>query len=429
MTAQGMDTREQILHALLAADGTYISGEEISDRLGITRAAVWKHMRQLQEEGWPMTSVTRKGYRMLPDELFPYTAAGIQYALGKMSHTALSSTQVTESVSWKVVMHDRIGSSSSTLKELAAEGAAEGLVVIAKEQTAGRGRLGRTWASGSYQGIWMSLLLRPHLAPTQVQSLTIAISVAVMDALLETLTQVLVETLGTDNQKERQVLEQKLKKHMGIKWPNDILWKGRKICGILTELAAEPGHVSFVVIGIGLNVNQLESDFPEEVQNIASSCRMVFETLLADIASESWPFGEVFSPDRMVRKSREYTASGAHNTEPGHGIRSGEYTVICEAVAPAVRPLKICMNTLAACLLLHISDVYGTFEQNGMTELLDKWKEYSITLGQKIRVIAQSKEWDAEVLDICEDGRLLVKNEKGQVIELLSGEISIRNLS
>ena len=200
MMLSSMILQEKILKILASSPERYISGEWISKELGMTRAALWKHMQILSKLGWKIESSTKSGYRLQKQQQ-PFSNAGIKMFL--------------KDTLFKNHIHfvESCDSTNTRLKQLAAEGAEEGTVVIALEQTGGRGRMGRTWASAKDSGIWMSILLRPDLHPMDVQVLTLAASVAVIET-----------------------LQPHLSEKPGIKWPNDILVDGRKICGILTEI-------------------------------------------------------------------------------------------------------------------------------------------------------------------------------------------------
>lgn len=375
------DIRERILSRLSDEPGHYFSGEAISHEMGMTRAAVWKHMHFLKQSGWPLDCVTRKGYRIPFDRVLPFSAAGIRIAMGKDgtgrfigNHFKMKDDGTDEnamngkSIIWKITVLGQTDSTNSRLKELAATGAPEGTALFAEEQLGGRGRLGRSWSSQRGMGIWMSILLRPDMAPGQVQSITLAVSVAVV----ETLRAVILEIFGGADPSRAECLAGSI----GIKWPNDILWGGKKICGILTELAAEPEKLSHVVIGIGINVFQTEDDFPPELRSIAASLGMM---LSAGMVS---------------------------------GIRETEYL-----------PDR---NRVAGLLLRNLSDVIGEYRRQGMPDILKRWRSASVTLGRDIRVMDPVNPWFAHAVDVCEDGRLLVERPDGTKTYLLSGEISIR---
>lgn len=229
------DLSNELLSILQKASGNYVSGEYLSQCLGITRAAVWKRMAALKKEGFVIEATTRKGYR-LSEIHQPYGRLSIQQGLA------------TRSLGRELIFLETVDSTNNYLKQLASEGAPEGTVVIADEQRAGRGRLGRSFLSSPGKGIWMSVLLRPELHPSEVHSLTLAASVAVA-----------------------RVLEPLNIPGYGIKWPNDIIIGNKKVCGILTELSAEMDRVAWVIVGIGLNVNHRADDFPDELKEIATS--------------------------------------------------------------------------------------------------------------------------------------------------------------
>lgn len=228
-------TKEEILCLLRAADGP-ISGEQMSRSLGISRAAVWKAIGQLRAEGYEIAAATNRGYRLLagPDKL---SLAQITARLG--GHP------------WQqhIVLLDQVDSTNNYAKTLAAGGAPEGTCVIAERQTAGRGRRGRGFVSDG-GGLYFSCILRPQAAPQQLLHLTAMVAVAVADAI--------ERTCGAQAQ---------------IKWPNDPVLDGRKVCGILTELSlvAELNETEYAVIGIGINCNQ--PSFPPDLSQIATSLR------------------------------------------------------------------------------------------------------------------------------------------------------------
>lgn len=377
MTDAASDIRERILSRLSDEPGRFFSGEAISHEMGMTRAAVWKHMHFLKLSGWPLDCVTRKGYRIPFDRVLPFSVAGIRIAMGKDGTGGFNGNQFKmknddtdedatngKSIVWKITVLGQTDSTSSRLKELAAAGAPEGTALFAEEQLGGRGRLGRSWSSQRGMGIWMSILLRPDMAPGQVQSITLAVSVAVV----ETLRAVILEIFGGADPSHAECLARSI----GIKWPNDILWEGKKICGILTELAAEPDRLSHVVIGIGINVFQTEDDFPPDLRSIASSLRMMLSA----------------------------------------GIQETEYL-----------PDR---NRVAGLLLRNLSVVIGEYRRHGMPDILKRWRSASVTLGRDIRVMDPVKPWYAHAVDVGEDGRLLVERPDGTRTYLLSGEISIR---
>jgi BirA family biotin operon repressor/biotin-[acetyl-CoA-carboxylase] ligase len=234
MTPESNSSEELVLSFLAEAADDYVSGEAISDKLGLTRAAVWKHVEALRSHGYRIDAVPARGYRLIevPDKLTPLELRPL-----------LNTHDVGQVLHW----YEEIGSTNDRARELAEEGAEHGEVVIAEAQTAGRGRRGRLWASPAWKNLYFSVILRPDLPPARAPELTLVASVALCDALRQAGVQA------------------------GIKWPNDLLASERKIAGILTELAAEADRVHWVVIGAGINVNAREEDFPEELRGEATS--------------------------------------------------------------------------------------------------------------------------------------------------------------
>ncbi len=219
--------QERIIQFLKEAD-SYISGEDMSAQLKISRAAVWKYIDQLRHDGYEITAVPHLGYKLesTPDKLIPHE---IQFGLK------------TKVLGGHVVSFDTVTSTMDEAFRLGMDGAPEGTVVCAEAQSKGRGRLGRNWMSPKGKGIYCSIILRPKFAPAQMAQLTLMTAVA--------LTEAVIKSTGVKP---------------SIKWPNDLLVGQKKLAGILTELRAEMDQVKFVVIGVGLNVNaQIKELVPE----------------------------------------------------------------------------------------------------------------------------------------------------------------------
>ena len=227
-----MDIKFEILNQLIEADGQDVSGEKLRGDFGITRAAVWKHINALRELGWDIAAVPRRGYRLehLPDLLHPACIAPFRR---------------TEGFAAPIQHLFSCDSTNLLLKRMANEGAPHGSTVFAEEQTAGRGRLGRVWQSEA-GGLYMSVLLRPDMMPYDAQTITLLAALAVLYAIGE---------------------ETPLRPE--LKWPNDVLLNDKKVCGILTEISGTIEKVDWIVIGIGINVGQLQ--FPLEIQDMATS--------------------------------------------------------------------------------------------------------------------------------------------------------------
>ena len=204
---------------ILRGKEDFLSGEEISRQLDSSRQSLWKHIQELKGKGYEIEAVPHLGYRLVsaPDRLYPEE---VSFGLG------------TEFVGRTLYYHERVPSTMDAAMELGAAGCPDGTAVIAEAQSAGRGRLGRSWSSPKHKGIYCSLVLRPEIPPGQAPVLALLAAVAVCEA---------VENVSGVR--------------CGIKWPNDILLHNRKLGGILTELRAELDRTSYCVIGIGLNVN------------------------------------------------------------------------------------------------------------------------------------------------------------------------------
>ena len=222
----------RILELLRRQEG-FLSGEDIGRELSITRAAVWKGIKKLREEGYEIEAVTNRGYRLTNPETM-YNKRELEQGLK------------TKTMGQTIYFYEETDTTNNRARELALEGAPEGTLVVAEKQTAGRGRRGKVWESPLGTGIWMSLVLRPQIMPAEASVLTLLCGLATAEAIE-------VET-GLS---------------VGIKWPNDILINGKKAVGILTEMDCEMSQVHFVIPGIGINVNT--TSFPPEIADIATS--------------------------------------------------------------------------------------------------------------------------------------------------------------
>lgn len=331
MSSELKDTSLEILKMLKDNKQKYVSGEDLSNLLGISRTAVWKRIDALKKEGFDIEASTKLGYS-LGNKEDPYGRLAVQ--------SAVKTSMIGKNLSFL----SEIDSTNTELKRMAANDASEGTVVLSEAQTAGRGRRGRSWMSDPGLGIWMSVLLRPLIHPSQVQTITLAASIAVVRAL---------EKHGING--------------LGIKWPNDILINGKKVCGILTELSAEADRTEWVVLGIGLNVNHQQEDFPDDLKPSATSLKLSFG-------------------------------------ESGHFIRS----------------------QIASDIINELEDVYLSFLQKGPAWVAQEWKKHNVTLGKRVNLITANETLQVDVLDITKDGQLIVKYDDGTTGTILSGEISLR---
>lgn len=325
--------KDRILMILLQNQESFISGEEISRELGVSRTAVWKAIGQLREAGFEVDSVSNRGYRLseIPDRLH---ATVLRYYLH------------TRKLGQEIEIYDSIDSTNTRAKELAQEGAVHGTLVAAEEQQTGRGRLGRSWNSPAGVGIWMSLILRPAFPPRFAPRMTVLAGLAVLRAI--------EATTGLQ---------------AAIKWPNDMILNSKKVCGILTEMQADPDFIEFVIAGIGMNVNTPKESFPEELWNSATS-------LL---------------------------------------IESGQPVDRCQLLAAILDALEV---------------LYDEYEASmNFSGIIQEYKENCITLGQPVRVISAAGEWEGRAVDLTDDCELVVELADGTRRTVFSGDVSVRGIA
>jgi len=322
-----MVTKDQLLGYLKEKSGSWISGELLSNKLSVSRTAVWKHVCKLKEEGYVIESATRKGYlfREPSDVLTPYeVGAGLDTRIfGTKDIVCLKETDAT----------------NLRAKELAGSGAPEGTVVIAETQTMGRGRKGRTWFSPYREGIYVSIIVRPEISPSAAPRMTLMAAVAVAEA-LDSLVQLKVK----------------------IKWPNDILVNDRKLAGILTEMSMEMDEVEYMVVGLGLNVNTPARSFPEEIGGNATS--ILIET------------GERFSRVDLIQ-----------------------------------------------AYLKCYDNYYEILKRNGFAPIMKRWKEFSDIIGRRVTVDVIGKKHIGKVVDIDDDGVLILKDDQSRFHRIFSGDV------
>lgn len=221
---------------MLRESGGYLSGQQICDTFQVSRTAVWKVINQLKEEGYQIEAVRNKGYHIVdcPDTV---------------NKEAVKSYLKTVWAGQNLVYFEETDSTNTQAKRLGEERAPHGTLVIAGQQSAGKGRRGKMWTSPPGSSIYMSILLRPEMAPDKAPMLTLVMAYAAALAIRDQ------EEIGVK-----------------IKWPNDLVLNKKKICGILTEMSAEVDYINYVVIGIGINANT--ESFPEELSRTATSLRL-----------------------------------------------------------------------------------------------------------------------------------------------------------
>lgn len=230
--------KDKVLQRLFEADGEPISGQVIADEFGLSRTAIWKYMKEFEEEGYEIGSIRKKGYYLIsrPD----LVTAGL-------IHKYLTTKRYGKTINY----YETCDSTQPIAHDLAQNGAADGVIVVSEEQVMGNGRMARPWSSKAFKGIWMSVITKPQLTPQQAPQMTLVAAVAIVRAI--------EEVTGLVPQ---------------IKWPNDLLLNGKKVSGILTELQADPDLVKAIILGIGINVNQEVAEFPAELASIATSLKI-----------------------------------------------------------------------------------------------------------------------------------------------------------
>jgi len=323
-----MTPAAQLLAALRAhPDG--VAGTELCQQLGVTRAAVWSHIESLREAGFEIIASPHRGYQLVaaPDALLAVDLQSRQRN-GQLIGNAIRVLPQTTST-------------NDEASRAALEGHPEGLVIFAESQSAGRGRMGRRWSSPAGRGLWFSVLLRPSLAPSECTQLTAASANALVRAIQS--------TTGITPE---------------IKWPNDLLIKGKKIAGILTEMSAELEHVRSVILGIGIDANQTASEFPADLRPIATSLKLATGKTVsrADLA------------EAVLRElDREYAR-----------ILAGQFAAVAE-----------------------------------------EWGSRCSTLGKQVTIDmgARRVRGRAEALD--ENGALLLRTEHGRIERIIGGEVTL----
>lgn len=226
--------KTDILKALKSSD-TYVSGQELCEQLGISRTAVWKYMKQLQEDGYQIEAVRNKGYHLaeVPDIL---------------EENEIRSQISTRWAGCRLCVMEEVDSTNTQAKRLAEEGAPSGTLVVSDYQSGGKGRRGRVWDSPKGSSIYMTLMIRPEIPPERASMVTLVMGLSV--------TQAIKNLLGLET---------------SIKWPNDVVYGKKKLAGILTEMSAQIDYIEYIVIGVGINVNTKE--FPESLNDTAVSLR------------------------------------------------------------------------------------------------------------------------------------------------------------
>jgi BirA family biotin operon repressor/biotin-[acetyl-CoA-carboxylase] ligase len=319
----------QILSALRRAGDGCVSGADLSQDLGISRAAIWARIEELRALGYEIEASPHQGYRLvaIPDVLH--------------ADDLLSRVETNKTIGRDIRVFQETSSTNDVVERLARDGVGEGVVVFAESQNKGRGRLGRSWLSPARKGLWFSILLRPDLRPQAATQVTVAASTA------------LARSIRAQTGLEAE-----------IKWPNDILVRGKKVSGILTELSAELDHINHIILGIGVDVNLNTSDFPAELRKTATSLKM----------------------------------------ETGRNVDRPE---------------------LAATILRELDVEYARIGRRQFSKVCEEWQQLCSTLGRNvtIRVGERAVRGLAESLD--EDGALLLRTQHGLLERITGGDVAL----
>lgn len=317
---------------LLKTSQDFISGQQLCEQFQVSRTAVWKVIDQLKKEGYEIEAVRNKGYRLIDSS-------------DVLSKAEIESQITTKWAGKKVVYYDETDSTNTRAKELGDAGDKKdhGTLFVADRQIAGKGRRGRAWESPSGSSIYMTLLLHPDILPSKASELTLIMALAVEEG-----------------------IEKVTGMRPGIKWPNDIILSGKKTCGILTEMSAEIDYINYVVIGVGINVNQ--NTFAEDIKDVATSLKI----------------------------------------EKGSSVRR----------AP-----------LVAAVMESFEKYYEIFMQTeDLTGVIDRYNELLLNCGEKVRVLEPGHEYEAMALGINETGELIVRLPDGEEKEVYAGEVSVRGV-
>lgn len=315
---------------LLKESNTYTSGQQLCEQFQVSRTAVWKVIDQLKKEGYQIEAVRNKGYRLIdsPDV---------------MSKAEIESLMDTKWAGSNVVYYDEIDSTNNRAKEAGDNKAPHGTLFVADMQVAGKGRRGRVWQSPAGSSIYMTILLYPEISPLKAPQLTLVMAIAVAEGIKE--------VTGLDTK---------------IKWPNDIVVNGRKICGILTEMSTEIDYINHVVIGAGINVNQ--DDFPEDIRKTASSLKM----------------------------------------ELGKQVKRSE---------------------LIAAIMKSFEKDYEIFvKTEDLSGLQELYNSMLVNLDRDVKVLEPGNEYEAHALGINKTGELIVRTAEGEEKEIYAGEVSVRGV-
>ena len=360
-----MDKKQEVLRQLRKA-GAHLSGQQLSEALGVSRTAVWKIVKKLKEDGYPIEAVTNKGYRLLSVE-------GKDLFNGQELENALK----TRWAGHPLLFFNETGSTNADIFRLSDEGYPAGTLAVASRQTAGKGRRGRTWISPPDVNVYMSILLRPDLNPETAPMLTLVMALAVCRACqtlygAKDIDPAKGPDAGTADVRSEEARSIGENCRFGIKWPNDIVVSAgggpyHKICGILTEMRLEEKEIRDIVIGTGINVNQTE--FEEDISETAGSIALAI----------------------------------------GHPVSR---------------------TALTAEVWKAFEDEYEVFERAKTLEpLREEYERALVNRGRRVRVLDPLSPFEGTALGITSTGELRVQTDDGSgVREIGTGEVSVRGV-
>ncbi|MBU1042932.1 MAG: biotin--[acetyl-CoA-carboxylase] ligase [Candidatus Omnitrophica bacterium] len=314
----------KIIKLLKENKNSYISGEELSRKLNVSRTAIWKHITHLRACGYEISASPHTGYSLdrVPDKLLPDE---ISYGLE------------TKVLGKKIYAYNSADSTNIIAYNLAEQSEAEGALIVAEKQTKGKGRMGRHWVSPPGSGIYMSLILKPKISPAEAGKITLMSSVAVAKTIRKT-TKIKAE----------------------IKWPNDVYIADAKVCGILTEMSAEMDMINFIIMGIGININTPKSSLPDMATSLFIETKQ-----------------------------------------------------------------KVNRVTFLQAMLWEIETYYNKLVKGSFSDIINDWRDLSLTLGKRIKVEWRGKLIQGQAMDIDDSGALIVRDDFGFSHHILSGDVSV----
>lgn len=341
----------------------YVSGQEICDSLNVSRTAIWKIMNKLREDGYIIEAVKNKGYKLCetPDIL---------------SKSEIESSFATSKIAsdYEIVYLDEIDSTNNYAKLIAEQGAKDLTLVVSDCQTKGKGRRGRSFESPKGVGIFMTYLLKPDIPPIKASMLTIIAATAVRMGIHK--------STGLDCK---------------IKWPNDIVSNGKKVCGILTEMSAEMEGINYVVVGIGINVNN--EAFPAEIANVATSIKIEVDSMRNK--------DDILTMDNKSSKNKSVTQDNCVSQDIiGFVQRSKVIAAVTEAFDKYYREFVKCQD---------LSCIRADYDK------------YLINAGEKVKIVKGDESYEAIAKGIADTGELIIERN-GNIEKVMSGEVSVRGV-